>query len=498
MKRPGNSIRGALSRTFVQRAVSVVFTFGSVTIISRLLTPAEIGIFSIAMGFFALIQMLRDFGVTEFVVQEKNVSEPLVRTVFTMNLAIAWSLGVLVFSSSGAVGRFYGDLGVAHVLRVMSLVFILLPFGTTTLALMKRDMEFGKLARIRIGESVVRSCTAIGLAFAGFSYMSMAWAALAGVTTSVIGCAVWGWMYRVRGLGLDQWQRVVHFGSFQTVSDIAKTIGEQAPNLVIGRMLGLAPAGFYSRGFGVVNLYHGNVETAINTVAFPAYAREHRDVGLAPELYLKSLVYITGISWPFFAAGIVLAHPVIRLLFGPQWDVSVPLMRWLCAAALVGTLVFQAGQFLVALGRVRDATRLMVQYQLVGLALTVGAAFYGLHAVAAVQIVVYCVAVVLYYMSMRQYNVLRADNCIRALRPSAVVGVATCVVPAVVVAWPGFVDAHMLVALAAAILGGGLGWLLALLVVKHPLLDEIRRVAAQVSVYATNQVHREAEPRSKL
>jgi hypothetical protein len=56
----------------------------------------------------------------------------------------------------------------------------------------------------------------------------------------------------------------------------------------------------------------------------------------------------------------------------------------------------------------------------------------------------------------------------------------------------------MLVALAAAILGGGLGWLLALLVVKHPLLDEIRRVAAQVSVYATNQVHREAEPRSKL
>jgi O-antigen/teichoic acid export membrane protein len=481
MKRSGNSIRGALSRTFVQRAVSVIFTFGSVTIISRLLTPAEIGIFSIAMGFLALIQMLRDFGVTEFVIQEKSVSEPLVRTVFTMNLAIAWSLGVLVFASSGAVGRFYGDLGVAHVLRVMSLVFVLLPFGTTTLALMKRDMEFGKLARIRIGESVVRSCTAIGLAFAGFSYMSMAWAALAGVTTSVIGCVVWGWKYRVRGLGFDQWQRVVHFGSLQTVSDIAKTIGDQAPNLVVGRLLGLAPAGFFSRGFGIVNLYNSNVEMAISTVAFPAYAREHRSAGLAPELYLKSLVYITGISWPFFSAGILLAQPIIRLLFGPQWAVSVPLMRWLCAAALIGTLIYQSGKFLVALGRVSDATRLMLQYQLVGIALTVGAAFYSLQAVAAVQIVVNVVAAVLYFQSMRRYSALRFGSCAKALRPSALVAFTTCVAPAVVVGWPGFVDGHMLIALTIAILGGGLGWLLALVAVKHPLLDEIRRVTARIA-----------------
>lgn len=473
-------MRQALSLSFVQRFVGLVFTFGSVMIISRLLTPAEIGVFSVASGFVALIHMLRDFGVSEFVVQEPVLDEPLVRTVFTMNLVIAWCLGGIIVAASGVIGTFYADPGVTQVMRVLGLVFFLLPFGTTAMALLTRELEYGKLAKIRIGESVMRSCTAVALAYAGFSYMSMAWSALAGIAVMIVGCTIWGWQYRVKGLGFAHWKRVLHFGSNRTVSDIASQLGEQSASLVIGKMLGMTDTGLFSRGYGVVNMYRTNVLSAIESVAFPAFAREHRETATAPELFRKALVYTTGISWPFFACGAILAYPVVNILFGDQWNAAVPLMRWLCVAALVGTLIYQCNRFLVALGRVTTVTRVEVQYQLARIGITIVAAFYGIAAVAASQILVYIIATVLYYRQMRIYDALTVRNCAKALAPSIVVTLATCVVPAAIVLWPGLVARHMVLAFVVAFLGGGAGWLLAVVFAPHPLLDELKRVIARV------------------
>lgn len=320
--KPRKSLRKALSLSFIQTFISLIFTFGGVIIISRLLTPTEIGIYSIAAGLVALVQMLRDFGVSEFLIQEEELDEQKIRTVFTINLAIAWTLGIALIAFSGAAGRFYGDSGVSHVLRVVSIVFMLLPFGVISQTLMKRELEFGKLLKIRLGENIIRSCTTVGLAYAGFSYMSMAWSSVIGVVVMVAGCAVWGWQYRVTGLSLAHWKRVLHFGSNRTIADIARQMGDQSANLVIGRVLGMAATGMYSRGYGIVNMYRSNVIGAIGNVAFPAFAREHRETGTAPQLFLKSLVYLTGISWPFFAAGVLLAFPIIRILFGDQWDAA--------------------------------------------------------------------------------------------------------------------------------------------------------------------------------
>lgn len=478
-KKKGVGVRKALSLSFIQTLVSLVFGFGSVIIVSHILTPSEIGVFSVAAGLVALIHMLRDFGVTEFLVQEEHLDESKIRTVFTINLIIAWTLAVALFASSGVLGEFYRDPGVSDVLRILSLMFILLPFGAITQTLLRRDLEFGKLIKIQLGQNITRSCLTVGLAFAGFTYMSMAWASLASVVVMVAGCAIWGWQYRVRGLSLAHWRRVLHFGSNRTIADIASQVGNESANLVIGRVLGMAATGLYSRGFGIVNMFRTNIGGAITSVAFPAFAREHRESGTAPDLFLQSRVYLTGIAWPFFGAGILLALPIIRVLFGDQWDAAVPLMRWLCCAALIDTLTYQCDGFLVAVGRVRTATRISVQYQLARIALTAAAAFYSLEAVAAVQVVVYAMAVLLYYGVLRKYDALSVRKLASAMTPSAVVAAVTWIVPAIVAFWPGLLHWHTVPALCVAIAGGCIGWFIAAVYVRHPLIGELRRLASR-------------------
>lgn len=480
MTKRNGGIRKALSLSFAQTYTGLVFNLVTVIIVSRLLTPAQIGVFSVAAALTTLAQMLRGFGVNEYVVQEKVLDEATIRTAFTLSLIIAWILAIILFAASSMIGLFYGNPGVGQVVRVLSVTFFLLPFGTTALALMQRDLEFGPLYKIRLGENAVRSGVTIGLAYAGFGYMSMAWASLAAMVAWIIGCAVWGWAYRVRGLDLSQWRRILPFSLNLTISDIVIQLGEQSSNIVVGKMLGMAAAGFYSRGYGLVNMFREKVLSAINAVAYPAFAREHRERDAAPDLFIRSLVYVTGISWPFLGFAVLMASPIIRLFFGDQWDAAVPVMRWLCGAAILGALTFQCNQFFTAIGRVGVVTSVQIQYQLVRLGITIVAAFYSIEAVAASQFPVYIVAAVLYYWKLNQYEALMIKKFTKALLPSAVVTMTSCIIPAIIFIWHGFISAHYILALIVAGVGAGLGWLFGLNLIGHPLMNEIRHGISQL------------------
>ena len=477
------SIRKSLVFSFAQRYTSFVFIFASVVIVSRLLTPQEIGVFSVAMGLASLVNMLRTFGISDYLVQEKNLTEQGVRTSFTINLLFAWALAIILFCASWSVGQFFADAGVGRVMRVQSGSFFLVPFGITAMALMKRNMEFATLYKINAGSSIVGSIVTVALAYIGFSYMSMAWAGLTQMFVMVIGCAIWGRQYRVRGLSLTGWQRILPFGAKMTASDIAAQLGDQSANVVIGKMLGLADAGFYSRGYGAVNIFRERVVDAIGAVAFPAFVAEHREQGTAPSLFMRTLLYLTGISWPFFAFSALMAFPMIRIMFGNQWDAAIPLMRWLCVAAIVGTLIYQCNHFFVAIGRVGSATVVELQYQAIRVAITIAAALWSVEAVAAAQVLAYVIATVLYYRKIADFDELAINRCAKVLLPSAIVTLATCLVPALVVFWPGFLSRHLYSGFAAAGVGAAAGWLLAAALVQHPLLQEIQAAFARTRDY---------------
>jgi hypothetical protein len=93
-------------------------------------------------------------------------------------------------------------------------------------------------------------------------------------------------------------------------------------------------------------------------------------------------------------------------------------------------------------------------------------------------VLVYVIATVLYYRKMHDFPELAMRKCAQALLPSAIVTVAASIVPAVVAFWPGLLTAHPVSAFAVAVVGGGAGWILGAIVVRHPLLGELGRVVS--------------------
>ena len=71
-------IRQSLLLSFFGQYIVLVINFVSTIILARILTPSDIGIFSVAIFFVALSHILRDFGVGQYLIQEKNYPASLI------------------------------------------------------------------------------------------------------------------------------------------------------------------------------------------------------------------------------------------------------------------------------------------------------------------------------------------------------------------------------------------------------------------------------------
>ena len=89
--------RKALLYTFTSKYLLLLIQFGSTLILSRLLTPADIGIYTIAYSLVAIGHVFRDFGVGNYIQQEKNLTDDRLRAAMTIALFFAWIMSFFLY-----------------------------------------------------------------------------------------------------------------------------------------------------------------------------------------------------------------------------------------------------------------------------------------------------------------------------------------------------------------------------------------------------------------
>ena len=481
------SIRKSLALSFAGKYSSLAIHTVSVVVLARLLTPEEIGVYSVGAAAVALAHMLREFGVGNYLVQERDLTQDRIRTAFGVALVIAWVMAAVLFALSGPVSDFYDEPGLRQVLRVLSVTFLLIPFGSPTLALLHRDMAFGRIYVVSVATALAHVTTGITLAALGFGFMSLAWAALAGTVVTVLIAA----FYRpsvARVLpSFKEWGRVARFGSYSSAASIAAEIGMAAPDLILGRLMGFTAVGLFSRAMGVIQIFNRTVMNAVLPVMTPAFAAKYRRGEDLLDPYLKGLSYVTVLAWPFFTFLGFMAYPIVRILFGDQWDAAVPLVQILCLSNIFRPLFYFAPSLLIALGEVKTylkvaalCTALYVIFFLLG-------ALHSLEAAAFASAVFCFVYFAMSYVYIRELIGLSLRNIVGAVSKSFAVALLSAVVPSVVFFGMNIGFENILLPLSLALSGTAIVWTGAVFAIKHPVREEI--------LVFLQQIRRSLEPK---
>jgi O-antigen/teichoic acid export membrane protein len=339
-------------------------------------------------------------------------------------------------------------------------------------------MKFGALFVVGIVKTMTLVVTVILLAWAGLGASSLAWGSVAEALAGVL--AVSGWRRAAPWVwpSLRGWGAILKFGGVFTAISTLKQMGDAAPSLAIGHILGFAGAGLFNRAQVVVGLFDKGFMQAISPMVLPMLAARQRDGRDLKPIYEMKIAYVSGIAWPFFAFVALMADPIIGVLLGQQWMPAAPVVRILAVAGLLMPFNNMNLKFFIALEMQPRYLRLQAATQIAKIILVVGLCFVGsLEAVALAILAERFLKFALTYAPLKQRLAYDGAGLLSALRSSVLVTVAACAAPVAIVSTMGLRPEDSLLALAIASVGAGSGWFVGILLCGHPLRAELVRGA---------------------
>ncbi|MBK7814104.1 MAG: lipopolysaccharide biosynthesis protein [Rhodocyclaceae bacterium] len=467
------SVRKALLLTVASNGTGIALQMVVIVVLSRLLTPAEVGVYSVAAVLTGLAGVLRDFGVGEYLIQEKDLTDEKIRAAITANIAVSWTVCIVLFLLARPMSVFYAETGVGNVLEVLALGFLVTPFGAVAMAFLRREMRFHAMYWATLVSGVGSGAVAIILAYRGFGYMSLAWSSLVSSMLIVVVSLVLRPAHLPFWPGFKGLRQVLHFGTHMTGTYLFAHIGRGAPDLVIGRMIDMQGVGLFSRAGGALELIHRFVLRGIRPVMLPYFSAQRRAGAELKQGYLRGVALVTGVTWPVIAILGLMAYPAIRLLYGQQWLASVPLMQVLCAALAIEIVFLTASEILIAAGRVASSSRLQLVTQSIRIAAIIGSAAFGLLAVSLALLAAAVVNAGITIAALHRAIDMNRSDLFAACGPSLAPTLVAALPSVGVLAWAGVGEENFV---AAALFSGILGaaaWLASVIWLRHPLGLEV-------------------------
>lgn len=444
-------------------------------ILSRLLTPAEMGVFFVGMSIIGLTHIFRDLGVANYIIQEATLSELRLRTAATILVMMSWSMAALITLLGGSIASFYREPRLRDMMSIAALNFLVLPIAGVISAQLRRNLAFGQIASANFAGTLANAAVAIGLALLNFQFLSLAWGTLAGTiaATAVL-------IYQRPALGafrpaISEWKRILSFSSYSVATALINELYRFAPDLILGRLLGFSAVGLYSRAVGLTSLFNRLVLDAVDPVILPAVSAGVRRGQDIKATYLLAIEHITAFYWPFLVGLGLAAEAIVRVLLGSQWLGAVPITRIVAFAALVNFPSFLTYPFLVALGRIRDTLVMSVISVPISIVIIIVAIPYGLHAVALSSFASLSLQQAVAQWFIRRRVGVSLGDIARASAKGVVVTAFVSVAPAISLLLPTSSFSLALSTLAFAASGALIGWVAGIFVTNHPIVGELRR-----------------------
>ena len=470
------SIRQAVIYSSIDRYYGFVASFIATIVISRLLTPAEVGAFSVAMSVAGIGYSLREFGASAFLVRAPSIEPRHVSCAFGLTLAIGLSLGAILLALAVPAALFFRQDSVAGLIAVLSLNFFLLPFGSVQNAMIQRAMKFDVIARINILAVTASACTSILLAWFGHGAISLAWGAVVLSAASATLSSLWGPSPRFVFPRLAGARELVAFGAQNTGLTILWEISARYPEFILGKIHDFAAAGLMSRAYGLVNNVNDLLNKGMYPVALSYLSQINRENGDPVRAHLKIATLVTGLGWPAFIGLAMFAEPLTLVLYGEPWLGIVWPLRLVCLElGLLMPFWFQYGVVMAKGDMKRQVLATAIAVALRLIALTIGAHWGATGAAVALVIAQAAYLVLTYILVWPSIGVTWQDYWRVILDNLPIVGVTiACVMFTLGIGQRFEMSARqhvlLLVPLSASMV------LVAFVVLRHPLVGEVRRL----------------------
>src|SRR6516165_4156895 len=178
-------------------ALSVAMQYGSgvlqlvaAVVLARLLSPEDFGLVAIVTVLTSFAPLLIDFGLGDATAQRSKITRSQVSSLFWLSSGIGLTITLVVAACSPLIAWIFREPRLQPIALCTSLTFVLWGVSNQHLALLRRTMQFGTVARIQMFGTLAGIAVAIVIAIRGYGY----WALVLRPITTALCIALGAWL----------------------------------------------------------------------------------------------------------------------------------------------------------------------------------------------------------------------------------------------------------------------------------------------------------------
>lgn len=343
----------AVRWTTVAMGGKALLQFLQMVILAHLLSPSEFGLMALVLSITMFALLFVDMGVSNAIIHHQDISQDERSSLYWLNVSTGVILSVALMASSPWVSDFYHEPRLKLILLAISPYFLVVALGQQLRVMAEKELNFSRLAVFEV--------TA---ALAGFLVMAIVAVSGGGVYALVFGflanalaftALVWlylsgGWRPNLR-MRMSEIRKFLSFGAYAIGNNLVNSINSSADIFMGGRMLGTGALGIFSLPRDLALNLAGVVNPIVTRVGLPVMAKSQGNPELLKSVYLKTMQMTSSINFPIYLALFAFAPETVSVLFGSQWQESVPLLRLLALWGLLRSIGNPVGSLIFAVGR---------------------------------------------------------------------------------------------------------------------------------------------------
>lgn len=348
----GRSFRGGVV-TLGGQAVRFLLQTISTVALARLLRPQDFGLTTMVGAIIGLIGLWTDLGLSNATVQRSEITHAQVSVLFWINCGLGAGAMLVVALLAPAIAWFYHEPRLVGITVALSTVFFL---GGSTIqhrALLRRQMRFKVIAIIDAVSMAFGIATGIAMAWLQFGYWSLVGMQVA---ATAVNCAL---VWAACDWRPGRFQRrvgarpMLAFGADVTGFQVLTYFSRNFDNILIGRVMGAAALGIYSRAYALLTLPMNQINMPLSSVLLPALSRLQDNPPEYARLFLRATRAIALVTVPIVVFSFFFAQDTVRVLLGRRWIAAAPVFQLLAPAAAASAIAFVPNWLCQSLGRPR-------------------------------------------------------------------------------------------------------------------------------------------------
>lgn len=396
-------------------ACSAGLSLVGTVVLSRLLHPDQVGLFTLAFTFYSIGSLVIGPGLTAAAVQAPHLSEKQSSNLFWINVAVNTGMAVVLAACSPFLAALFHQPLLAALCPVFAVVLILEGMATQYRALLTRAMRFDITGKIGLVTGFGSLLVAIILAVAGYGV----WALVAQVLVAAVAD-------RIALATVVQWRpswfdstvpvrQLLHFSYGSSLALAMHMLYTQSQSLLMGRFATTADVGYYSRGQALFQKPFSQIMGPLYAVLLPVLSSRQRNPDeLGAALYrANSVLYL--VLPPLLVWMIVAGPDIATTLLGANWIEAGKALRFFAIAAWPTVLFGVIYKMNEAIGRPTWGLRIRAFFLPVLLVATAIAAPYGAVWIAAATATVEFVSTPFIFMLLLKHSSVPASYYLRPI-----------------------------------------------------------------------------------